>query len=92
MTPALVADGQRFAVRLGLGVLDTEAEEVTTGIAGRLDEYRPRLTSRRDGHLVLSMTIVAADLWLALLLAMAGVTDSGYPPSWIEAEPTTNAG
>lgn len=74
-------------MRLGLGDVPASVEEVLVEIGDRLDDYQPRLVTRRDGSLVLGLTVVAADLWLALLIAMSAVSGTGYPPTWVEAKP-----
>lgn len=76
-----------FAVRLGLPDVPASAEDVHREMGDRLDPFRPRLTRTSDGRLVVFLTIGAQDLWAAVLLAMAAVTGSGYPPEWIQARP-----
>ena len=87
MTPLHPTGHPSFALRLGLGQIPASVEDIMTELGDRLETYQPDLRSRPDGSVVLSLTIVAADLWLAILLAMAGVTGTGYSPTWIEAEP-----
>ena len=42
------------------------------------------------GRTVLVLTVVANDLWLAVLMAMNAVTSTGYPPVALTAEPVSS--
>ena len=46
-------------------------QDVVGEIGDRLDAYQPRLRERPSRASMLSLTVVARDLWLAVLLAMA---------------------
>ena len=81
-------DQQSFLIRLGLGDIPASIEEIRHEIGDWLDDSQPILQHSQAGELVLSLTVVAADLWLSVLLAMASVTQTGYQPHWIEARPT----
>ena len=83
--------GGVFTLRLGLGAVQAELNEVATEFGDRLDGYQPRLAESAAG-LELSLTVAASDLWVAVLLAMAAVTGVGYAVVRLEAwpvEPTT---
>ena len=82
---SLVGEGV-FALRLGLGVVPAELDDVANEIGDRLDPYQPRLAESATG-LELSLTVVASDLWVAVLLAMAAVTGVGYPVVRLDAWP-----
>ena len=80
-------DQRSFLIRVGLGHIPASIEEIRHEIGDWLDDNQPILQRSRADELVLSLTVVAADLWLSLLLAMACVTQTGYQPHWIEARP-----
>ena len=80
-------DQRSFTLRVGLGDIPASVEEIRSEIGDRLDDYLPLLRRTKDGRLVLTLRIAAADLWLSVLLAMAAVTTTGYEPRWIEARP-----
>ena len=75
-----------FGLRVGLGPTAVSRTDVLTEIGDRLDEFEPRL-SEVGAHLELSLTVVAADLWVAVLLAMAAVTATGYHVTRLDARP-----
>ncbi|HET9872709.1 MAG TPA: hypothetical protein VFP89_08965 [Propionibacteriaceae bacterium] len=75
-----------FTLRLGLSAVPADLEDVADEIGDRLDAYRPQLSEAAAG-LELSLTVVAADLWVAVLLAMAAVTGVGYPVARLDAGP-----
>jgi hypothetical protein len=83
-------DQRSFLIRVGLGDIPASIEEIRDEIGDWLDDNQPILQRSQAGELVLSLTIVAADLWLSVLLAMASVTQTGYQPHWIEARPTAD--
>lgn len=85
-----VSTDRRFIIRVGLGEITASVDEIRTEIGDRLDRHQPDLHKNHDGRLVLTLTIAAADLWISLLLAMAAVTPTGYPPQWVEARPSSN--
>ena len=84
-------DQPSFLIRVGLGHSPASIEEVRHEIGDWLDDNQPILQRSQADELVLSLTVVAADLWLSLLLAMACVTQTGYQPHWIEARPTADS-
>ena len=79
MTPA-------FTLHLDLGPVAASPDEVLVEIGDRLDDLQPRLV-RRSSDLQLSLTVRADDVWLAVLLAMAAVTSTGYPVVRLDARP-----
>ena len=81
-------DQRSFLIRVGLGHLPASIEEIRHEIGDWLDDNQPILQRSQADELVLSLTVVAADLWLSLLLAMACITQTGYQPHWVEARPT----
>ena len=84
-------DQRSFLIRVGLGYIPASIEEIRHEIGDWLDDNQPILQRSQADELVLSLTVVAADLWLSLLLAMACVTQTGYQPHWIEARPTADS-
>jgi len=83
-------DQRSFLIRVSLGDIPASIEEIRHEIGDRLDDNQPILQRGQAGELVLSLTVVAADLWLSVLLAMVSVTQTGYEPHWIEARPTAD--
>ncbi len=77
---------QVFALRLGLGPVPANVNDVRQEIGRRLDDYEPQLL-RKQAELELSLTITAGDLWVAVLTAMAAVTGTGYPVIELDAWP-----
>jgi hypothetical protein len=84
-------DQRSFLIRVGLGHIPASIEEIRHEIGDWLDDNQPILQRSQADELVLSLTVVAADLWLSLLLAMACVTQTGYQPHWIETRPTADS-
>ena len=83
-------DQRSFTLRVGLGDIHASIDEIRREIGDRLDDSRPGLQRSPGDGLVLTLTVVAADLWLSVLLAMAAVTPTGYQPRWIEARPSSD--
>ena len=81
---------QTYALCLGLGPVPAVLEEVRDEIGDRLDRYQPRL-SQRPSELELSLTVVAGDLWSAVLLALAAVTNTGYPVERLDVRPAAES-
>ena len=77
---------QAFAVHVDLGAIPASLDDVLVEIGNRLDSYAPRL-SQQHAALELALTVEAADLWLAVLLAMAAVTNTGYRVIRLDARP-----
>jgi hypothetical protein len=88
---ATAVDQRSFMIRVGLGAIPASIEEIRHEIGDWLDDHEPSLQHSQAGELVLSLTVVATDLWLSVLLAMASVTQTGYQPHWIEARPTADS-
>jgi hypothetical protein len=65
-------------------------DDVRWEIGNRLDAFEPRL-SQRKADLELSLTIAAADLRVAVLLAMSAVTGTGYPVVRLDAQPAAQS-
>ena len=84
-------DQRSFLIRVGLGHIPASIEEIRHEIGDWLDDNQPILQRSQADELVLSLTVVAADLWLSLLLAMACITQTGYQPHWVEARPTADS-
>jgi hypothetical protein len=78
-----------FTLTLGLPDTPDSRAEVHALIRHELDQYRPILQPHHNGGLEITLTIAAADLWLSLLLAMSALTQTGYPPQWVEAMTTS---
>jgi hypothetical protein len=77
---------QAYALRLDLGSVPASRDDVLLEIGDRLDHFAPRLAQKRS-DLELVLTVEATDVWLAVLLAMAAVTSTGYPVVRLDAEP-----
>lgn len=75
-----------FDLRLGLSPVPAHLYDVLGEITDRLDAHQPQLTEGPAG-LELSLTVVASDLWTAVLLALAAVADTGYVVVQLEARP-----
>ena len=92
--PIVDADG-RFSVNrlhmVSVTVDDTSAdrEEMTKILQARLADFDLRLCHDDNGRMVLTLTVEAGDLWLAVLIAMHAVTATGYLPTELTAEPVT---
>ena len=81
-----VPGARAFALHLGLGPVPADVDDVLAEMGDRLDAHEPLLSEGETG-LELSLTVVASDLWVAVLLAMAAVTDVGYAVVRLEARP-----
>ena len=73
-----------FALRVGLGPIPASVDDVLHEFGDRLDAFEPRL-SQPTADFELSLTIVAGDLWVAILAAMSAVTGTGYPVLQLDA-------
>jgi hypothetical protein len=74
-----------FTVRVALSATPATQEEVLHEIGSRLTDFDPHYGSDPSGRTVIILQVHAADLWLAVLLAMGAVTATGYQPEQIEA-------
>jgi hypothetical protein len=81
-----VTGTESFAVHVDLGTIPASLDDVLVEIGNRLDGYAPKL-SQQKAALELALTVEATDLWLAVLLAMAAVTSTGYRVIRLDARP-----
>jgi hypothetical protein len=66
-----------------------DREEMTPILRAGLADFDLRLSHDDYGRTVLTLTVEAADLWLAVLIAMHAVTATGYRPTALTAGPDT---
>jgi len=66
-----------------------DREEMTQNLRAGLADFDLRLSHDDYGRTVLTLTVEAADLWLAVLIAMHAVTATGYRPTALTAGPDT---
>ena len=66
-----------------------DREEMTQILRAGLADFDLRLSHDDHGRTVLTLTVEAADLWLAVLIAMHAVTATGYRPTALTAGPDT---
>ena len=91
----IVDTNGRFSVNrlhmVSVTVDDTSAdrEEMTKILQARLAIFDLRLSYDNNGRTVLTLTVEAGDLWLAVLIAMHAVTATGYRPTALTAGPDT---
>ena len=71
---------------MGLGPAMAGLGELRHEIEGPLRAHQAVLT-QLGPDVELSLTIVATDLWTAVLLALAAVTSLGYPARWLDVRP-----
>jgi len=96
----IVDTNGRFSVNrlhtVSVTVDDTSAdrEEMTQILQARLANFDLQLSHDNSGRTVLTLTVEAGDLWLAVLIAMHAVVATGYLPAALTARPVTrpNAG
>ncbi|HET9872740.1 MAG TPA: hypothetical protein VFP89_09120 [Propionibacteriaceae bacterium] len=74
-----------FTVRVTLSETPATQEELLHEIGSRLTDFDPDYASDLSGRTIISLQVHAADLWVAVLLAMGAVTATGYQPEQIEA-------
>ncbi|GAA3633229.1 hypothetical protein [Microlunatus ginsengisoli] len=84
--PVSTAGVGLFAVQLGLGLVPADLDDVRIELGDRLDGY-DALLSHGEGGFELSLTIVARDLWAAVLQALAATAQLGYRPVRLDARP-----
>ena len=73
---------------------DTTAdrEEMAEILRARLARLDLRLSHDDHGRTVLTLTVEAGDLWLAVLIAMHAIAATGYRPTALTAGPVTGPG
>ena len=82
MTPEDV----KFTVQTTLRDMPATYEELLYEIGNQLADFDPRYRIDSTGRMVITLQVHAADLWGAVLLAMSGVTRTGYQPDEIMAK------
>lgn len=67
-----------------------DLDEMLRILRGALAQFDLRLGHDDRGRTVLALSVIAHDLWLAVLMAMNAVTSTGYPPVAVTAEPVSS--
>lgn len=80
--------GPSFTVRVSLLDTSTSPEDLLHETASQMADFDPRFRWDSAGRVVVTLQVSAADLWVAVLLAMGAVTGAGQQPEWIEAIPS----
>ena len=80
-----------FSVRTTLRATPATREELLYEIGNQLADFDPRYRFDSTGRMVITLQVQAADMWVAVLLAMCGVTGTGYQPEEIVARPSPAA-
>jgi hypothetical protein len=72
-------------------VHDTSAdrEEMTPILRAALADFDLEIARDDHGSIVLTLTVEAGDLWLAVLIVMHAVAATGYHPTALTAGPAT---
>ncbi|HEY5783242.1 MAG TPA: hypothetical protein VIT65_00535 [Microlunatus sp.] len=75
-------------------LLDTaiDHDEMVDTLRHRLTPFHLLIVHDHRCRTVLVLTVEAADLWLAVLQAMNGVTATGYLPVAVTAQPAVDCG
>lgn len=66
-----------------------DPEERAQTLQARLAGLDLRLSPDNHGRTVLTLTVEAGDLWLAVLIAMHAIAATGYRPTALTAGPVT---
>ncbi|HEY5788371.1 MAG TPA: hypothetical protein VIT65_26735 [Microlunatus sp.] len=82
-----VAMDRRHTVSVTLQDAAIDLDEMLWILRRALAHFELEVARDDRGRTVLALTVVANDLWLAVLTAMNAVTATGYPPVALTAEP-----
>jgi hypothetical protein len=85
--PAQVASPS-FIVQVSLRDDSATDEVLMHETSIEMADFEPRFHWDSAGRAVVTLQVVAADLWVAVLLAMGAVTGTGHHPERIEAMPS----
>jgi hypothetical protein len=83
--------GPTFTVRVSLRDASITYEELLQETTSQLADFDPRFHRDSAGRAVVTLQVIASDLWVAVLLATGAVTSTGYRPERIEAMPSAEA-
>lgn len=81
----------KFTVQTTLRNTPATHKELLHEIRNQLADFDPRYRTDSTGRMVITLQVRAADLWVAVLLAMGAVTRTGYQPEEIVAKPSPRA-
>jgi hypothetical protein len=91
LTPRVSPD-HLFTVSVTLVDAAIDHDEMIDILRHRLAPFHLLIVHDHRGQTVLVLTVEAADLWLAVLRAMNGVTATGYLPVAVTAQPAEDCG
>jgi len=77
---------QKFTVQTTLRDTPATHRELLYEIGNQLADFDPLYRIDSTGRMVITLQVHAVDLWVAVLLAMSGVTRTGYQPEEIVAK------
>ena len=80
-----------FTVQTTLRNTPATHKELLHEIRNQLADFDPRYRTDSTGRMVITLQVRAADLRVAVLLAMGAVTRTGYQPEEIVAKPSPRA-
>lgn len=78
----------RHTVSVTVDDESADREEMTRILRAALADSDLQISRDDQGGTVVTLLIPAADLWLAVLIAMNAVTSTGYRPTALTAAPT----
>ena len=91
LTPRVSPD-HLFAVSVTLADTAIDHDEMVHILRQRLTPFHLLIVHDHRRRTVLVLTVAAADIWLAVLQAMHGVTATGYLPVAVTAQPAVDGG
>lgn len=76
-----------YTLRVSLGGPIDDLEETVVAVTGRLSLFHLMIDKDPRHRIRLSLTLETPDLWQAILLTMNAITNTGYTPVALTAEP-----
>ena len=79
-----------YSIRITLARGVDDLEDVVAALTDRLGLFHVMIQQDEPGRTTIVLTLESLDLWQAILLSLNAITNAGYVPAALSAEPAAD--